>query len=102
MGEYVQYDPEKVIVLVGGHRVRGFGESQMVTVEPTSDNRGLREGVDGEARHVEYKSKSGTVTIPLADSSPSNSVFQAIHEGKLIVPIVVKDQTSKGSLFATQ
>ena len=102
MSEYSQYDPDKVILLVGGHRVRAFGESKMVTVEYTSDRRGLRESVDGPARHVEYKSKTGTVTVPLSDYSPSNGVFQIADDGKLIVPIVIKDQSSKGSLFVTQ
>lgn len=102
MSEPVQYDPDKVIVLVGGHRVRAFGDTKMITVEYDEDRRTLRKSVDGEARHVEIKAKSGTVTIPLADWSPSNGVFQIADDGKLIVPIVVKDQTSKGALFATQ
>lgn len=99
---YVQYDPDKVITLAGGHRVRSFGESKMVTVEYTKDRRSIKEGVDGDARHVEYKSKTGTITVPLADYSPSNGVFQLADDGKLMIPFIVKDQTSKAALFATQ
>lgn len=98
---YVQYDPDKVIILVGTHRVRAFGDNQMVVVAFTNPRRGIKEGVDGEARHVEYKSKTGTVTIPLQEFSPSNEVFQLAHEGKLILPITIKDLTSKASLFVT-
>lgn len=102
MSEYAQYDPDKVIVLVGGHRVRAFGETSMIDVAYDEDRRTMRKSVDGPARHVEIKAKSGTVAISLADFSPSNEKFQLADDGSLILPIVIKDQNSKAALFATQ
>lgn len=99
---YKQYDPDNVIFIVGGHRVREFGENKMITVAYSTDRRGLKESVDGPARHVKYLSTSGTVAVPLSDASPSNSVFSGIDEGDLMVKMICKDANSKGSLFVTQ
>lgn len=98
---YKQYDPDKVIILVAGHRVRGFGDGKMVTITYANERRAVAPGLDNVNRFVKYLNTSGSIEIPTSDHSDSNQVFDMIDKGDMMVPVVVKDMTSKGTMFAT-
>lgn len=96
-----QYDPKKVSVVFGS-TLRGFADGTMVTVAYTSDQRSMHVGADGEGRHIKMADKSGTVTIRLADYSPSNGALQSIHTADTPIPLIITDKTSKGATFFTK
>jgi len=96
-----QHDPAKVIVLVGGVRMRAFADGSMVTIARNEDNRSMHTGTDGEFRHIKSRNNSGTVTLMLADYSPSNAAVQALDDADVPFPISVIDKASNGDLFNT-
>jgi len=96
-----QYSPDKVIVLVGGARVRAFADGSMVTVARAEDNRSIHVGTDGKTRHIKSLNDSGTVSLKLADYSPSNAAIQLLNDLDVPFPIAIIDKTSKGDLFTT-
>jgi hypothetical protein len=96
---FLQYDPTKVTVTVGGAPMSAFADGEMVTVEFTNDFRTKHIGTDGQGRHVKTADRSGTVTIRLSDYSPSNGVLTLVDLADVPVPITVTDKTSDADLF---
>jgi hypothetical protein len=58
-------------------------------------------GTDGNGRHVQSKNKNGSVTITLQHGSPSAATFMALDAIGEPFPIIVKDNSSLGTLFMT-
>ncbi len=95
-----KYDPSKVSVSVGAEILKGFGVDSMVEVEFAEDHYSMHIGVDGSGRHVKSLNRSGTVTITLADYSPSNLTLSIIRDVDKAMPITITDKSSKGDFFA--
>lgn len=85
------YDPEKVQILVAGVPVVGFAEGSMIKATRTSDLNTLNVGAQGQADFVKSADKSGEVSITIKHNSPSNAVFQTLHNQDAKVPIVCVD-----------
>ena len=97
-----QYDPTKVSVVIGagvGATIRGFADGSMISADYDNDENMKHIGTDGQGRHIESADKSGTITIRLADYSPSNATLTALHLSKVPFPITVTDKTSNADLF---
>jgi len=99
MANYAQYDPSKVSVILGVAPVRGFADGEMVTVEYSEDKRSVHIGTDGRGRHIKSKNRSGTVTVRLADYSPSNATITTLDLVDEPFPITIIDKRSNGDLF---
>lgn len=89
------FDPAELSVVYGSHIVRGFSEEQ-VTV--TRDNPAFEMviGADGEATRVKSNDRSGSVTITLQQSSPSNDFLSSIAladelSNTGLLPLLIKD-----------
>lgn len=98
------YDSCEVIVSVGGQPLTGFAQSSKVTVERDEDAFTKYIGVDGEVSRSKNCNKAGTVTITLAQTSPSNDLLselalndEAANSG--VVPILIRDLN--GTTLAT-
>lgn len=94
-----QYDPNKVSVIIGTATMGYFAEGEMVTVEFEEDFNTKHIGTDGQGRHVVNANRSGTVTVRLADYSPSNAILTALETSNVPFPITVTDKTSTADLF---
>lgn len=96
MSGFATYDPGKVVVNVGGIPIEGFADGTFVNVERSSDTFTKSTGADNRTTRIKQGDKSGTITITLSQSSPSNDVLSGImlldettNDG--VVPILVKD-----------
>lgn len=99
------YDPAKVVVNVGGVNLEGYADGTFVTAERSSDTYTKSTGADGRTTRVKQNDKSGTITITLQQSSPSNNFLSSIMTldetaGEGIVPVTIKDILSS-SLIST-
>lgn len=104
MSEYTSYNPQKVTVqcvhpVMGPHKVRAFGDDTMVDAGFNTDFGSVFVSTDGEARHVESADRSGTITIPIADYSPSNEYFMGVYASGEPMAVTVTDKSSKADLF---
>lgn len=99
MADYKQYDPKSVSVILGVVPIRGFADDTMVTVSFDEPKRSKHIGVDGEGRHIKNGDRSGTVTVHLADYSPSNATITGLDALDEPFPITIVDKKSNGDLF---
>lgn len=96
MSRIAQYDPKKVLVIIGGAIMSGFSDGGLVTVARNEDAWTLQVGTDGEGTRSKTNNKSGRITVPLMQSSPSNDVLSALAiadelSNGGVVPILIKD-----------
>lgn len=101
------YDPKKVLVMVGNHRVTGFAEDDMVKFKPLGDGFGIYSGSDGEVGRSVDPNQTFEVTISLATTSKSNDFFSNLHKldratGQGMAPITIKDLSGTTLFFAAQ
>lgn len=104
MSDYTGYDPQKVTVqcvhpVVGPHKCRAFGDDNMVEAAYNTDFGSVFVSTDGEGRHIKSADRSGTITIPVADNSPTNEYFTAVVAAGEPMAVTVTDKSSKADLF---
>ena len=97
------FDPKEVSVIFGENIIRGFSESQ-VTVTRDNPAWEMVIGADGEATRVKSNDRSGTITITLQQSSPSNDDLSLIANADELSnaglrPLYIKDNLGT-SLFS--
>ena len=71
------FDPKEVSIIFGEFLIRGFSDSQ-ITVARDNPAYEMVIGADGEATRVKSNDRSGTITITLQQSSPSNDDLSTI------------------------
>ena len=96
---FKQYDPTKVSVIIGTITARAFADGVMVTVEYTNDKRSKHIGTDGQGRHIKMMDMSGTVTLRLADYSPTHDLINVLDKADQPFPITITDKTTTAGLF---
>ena len=79
MTKLYAFDPKQVNVTVMGQQIVGFGEEK-VTVERSNPGWELTVGADGDATRVKSNDLSGTITITLQQTSPSNNLLSTLFE----------------------
>ena len=99
------YDPKDVVVICGGIVISGYADGSMVKLARDADAYAKFVGTDGETSRVRSRNKSGSLTITLAQTSPSNdalSVFAMLDETSNagVFPVLVKDNSGR-SVFAS-
>lgn len=100
------FDPYEVKVTVLGQPIVGFSDDK-VMVERANNAWELVVGADGEATRVKSNDLSGTITITLQQTSPSNNLCSAIFQvdDKLstgVVPISIQDNSGKTLVVAAK
>lgn len=65
------FDPKEVSVILGEYIIRGFSDD-MISVVRDNPAWEMVIGSDGESTRVKSNDRSGTITITLQQSSPSN------------------------------
>lgn len=90
------YDPSKIIVVIGGAIIGGFADGAFVNVEYTNDFFTKVTGADKLTTRVKQNDFSGSITLTLQQSSPSNDIlsgFVALDRSANagVVPAIIKD-----------
>jgi len=96
MSELRNYDVKQVYVIVGGVALTGFAEDSVVEVAYNEDQATLQIGAQGEGTVSHSNNYSGSFTVHLQQTSPSNAYLsllaQAFRTGSgFTVPVLVKD-----------
>ena len=97
------FDPKQVKVRVANVNIVGFSEEK-VTVERANNSWELNVGCDGEATRVKSNYLSGTITLTLQQTSPSNdfltTVFYNDQNNDECVRIEITDTSGKSKIIA--
>lgn len=97
------FDPKQVKVRVADVNIVGFSEEK-VTVERANNSWELNVGCDGEATRVKSNDLSGTITLTLQQTSPSNdfltTVFYNDQNNDECVKIEIVDTSGKSKIIA--
>jgi len=91
------YVPEDILVIIGGAIMSGFGDGTFVVVERDEDTFSKKTGANGRTTRTKSSNKSGSITLTLQQTSPSNDILSAIHAideqtGNGVVPVLIKDK----------
>lgn len=101
------YDPRSVIITIGGVPMSGFSDGTFLEVVRDEATWTKVVGADGYVTRGKTNNFTGTLTLTLKQSSPSNDVlsgFIALDEvsNSGIVPILVKDLSGNSTYFSGQ
>jgi len=99
------YDPGEVLVLIAAIPISGFSDGTFVRVERSSDAFTKIEGVDGIISRSPNTDRSGTVSITLSQTSPSNDFLYGLAiadelSNAGVVPIFIRDRSGR-SIFVS-
>lgn len=92
------YSPEDVSMAIGGAVISGYSEGTFIVVEREEDAFTKIVGADGIVTRSKNANKSGTVTLTLKGSSPSNDILSALAtkdeiDGSGVAAVIVKDNS---------
>jgi hypothetical protein len=95
-GQTFQYDPSQVAFNVGGQDTTGFAEGTFIKVARNKEAFTTVVGSDGEVTRVKSVDLSGTITVTLQQSSPSNDYFSSLatadeRTSTGAIPLYMKD-----------
>jgi len=100
------YDPQQVIVTVGGVILSGFNDGDAIVAKRNEDSSSMKVGIDGTVARAINANKSGTFEFDIKQSSPANTQLGELfgtgdleNEGWATVGITVTD--GSGSELAT-
>lgn len=96
MSSPATYDPKAILVVIGGAIIGGFADGTFLTAEYSNDFFTKTTGSDGNTARSKQNDFSGSITLTLMQTSPSNDILTGIYlldrtANAGIVPIVVKD-----------
>lgn len=72
------YDPGRIIVTLGEFRLTGFADGTFVAAERNTDTFSMKVGADGEVTRGRSRDRTGTITLTLLGSSPSNDFLSSL------------------------
>lgn len=99
------FDPASVVVTIGGVPMSGYADGTFLLIQRAVDAWSMVVGADGLTTRVKSNNRSGTMTLTLTQSSPSNDVlsgFANLDElsNAGIVPVLVKDLSGNSVYFS--
>lgn len=101
------YDPKSVIITIGGVPMSGFSDTTFVEIAREEATWTKVVGADGYVTRGKTNNFSGTITLTLKQSSPSNDILSALLaadevSNSGIVPILIKDLSGNSTYFSAQ
>lgn len=102
------FDPRRVMLIIGSHRVSGFMEGESLTGEPMADGSTSVAGMDGDVARAMNTDPRWTFTANLLQSSDSNDVLSAIYQldkatkGNGVVPFLLQDNNGNTLVSGAQ
>ena len=99
------YDPKQVVVTIGGVPMSGYADGTFLVVDRDENAFTKVTGADGTSTRVKSNNRSGSMTLTLKQSSPSNDIlsgFAALDElsNSGVVPILIKDLSGNSIFFS--
>lgn len=99
------YDPKAVHIIIGGVQMIGFADGVFVNAERDEDAFSKVTGADGEVSRAKSNNKSGSLTLTLKSTSPSNDIlsgFAILDElsNSGVINVIIKDSLGTTNLFA--
>ena len=96
MADLKNYDPLKIIVVLGEIQFQGFAEGTFVTTEQETDTFTKSVGAGGDVTRVRNHNNSGRMTVTLIQTSPTNDLLSARFNvdkatGLNTAPLMIKD-----------
>ena len=85
------YDPKDVNVVVDGSNLTGIADGTFVTASQNEDNFVPYVGAKGEITRAHNADKTGSVSVTLKRTSPSNAKLSALAASGEIVSVRVVD-----------
>ncbi|CAH9012628.1 conserved hypothetical protein [Vibrio phage 249E41-1] len=93
MASVVQYtyDPEDIILLIGGVPIESWGSDTAVTLSANNDRVEVQEGITGEITVNKSRMLSGTITVNVKAQSVEDKMFDELGtmEGLYGIPIAL-------------
>lgn len=101
------YSPDKILFIVSGIPIVGYGPDTFLSVEPLADLSAIQVGADGEVARSISTNKCCRITATLQQTSPSNDVLSGIMEldamtGGNLFPVTVQDLLGRTVFMAPQ
>jgi Protein of unknown function (DUF3277) len=98
-------DPKDVVISIGGVPVSGFTNGTFLEIVADQQQFTKVTGADGYVTRVKSNDYGATMTLTLAQSSPSNDVLSAIFNADRainggVVPILIKDLSGTTVIFS--
>lgn len=78
MPSYKNYDPALVVCTFKGIRLTGYADGTFISAEREEDAFSKSVGAGGDVTRVRNRNRSGSVTVTLQASSPTNDLLSAI------------------------
>jgi hypothetical protein len=78
MATFKNYDPGRVVVVVNGVQIQGFGEGTFVKVSRKTPSFSTKVGAGGDVVRTKSRDRRGTIEITLMQSSPSNDYLSGL------------------------
>jgi hypothetical protein len=101
------YDPKQVIITISGVPMSGFSDGTFLEIDRNEPTWNTVVGADGLVTRGKTNNFSGTLTLTLKQSSPSNDVLsglmavdEATNAG--VFPVLVKDLSGNSIYFSAQ
>lgn len=80
-------DPAKIIVNCGGANINGYADGTFISFEMAEDAYTTVTGADGHVTRVKTNNNTGTLTLTLLQSSPSNIILQGLYDLDRSTPV---------------
>lgn len=102
------FDPRRVMLIVGTHRVSGFMTGEAITGEPMADGSSSTAGMDGDVARAMNTDPRWSFTINLLQSSDSNQKFSELYlldkatNGNGVVPFMLQDNNGETLIAGAQ
>lgn len=99
------YDPKSVIITIGGIPMSGFADGAFVSVERSNDTFSKVSGADGIVSRAKSNDRSGSLTLTLAQTSPSNDFLSGVAvldelSNRGVVPVAVTDISGRSRIVS--
>ena len=91
------YNPDRIVLLLGGVQAQGFDEDTFIEIAPLADAVTSKAGADGEVARSIGTDLRHTITITLMQTSPTNDVLSGLAAadrltcGGAAFPVLVQD-----------
>jgi hypothetical protein len=101
------YDPAEVTVGIGGAIMSGYTDGTFVEIARNEATWNSVVGADGIVTRGKTNNRSGTLTLTLKQSSPSNDILSALLVADeltngSVFPVIVKDLSGNSLYFSAQ
>ena len=99
------YDAAQVVLTINGVAISGYADGTFISVEREEQSFTKVVGADGTTSRAKSNNRSGSLTLTILQTSPSNDVLSALLaqdelNNDAVVPVLIKDNTGKSRLFS--